>query len=169
MSSAAMSAPLPAAYASPVSESPAVEPAIQPVTRPAPAEAASQPAVAAEVPRLIELNDRVVTFTNLQNHVYENVKLVRVDPQRLTYLEEGGGGSILLRDLPLPFLVSIGVPTNWPSVMARLDGSAPSFSAASGNSRGNFTVGDQVEAHWGGRWQPGRQYTDRSPAADYPR
>jgi hypothetical protein len=111
-----------------------------PSVNPVPVVAPTKP----RTPAAVNLAGRMVSFTNLQGRVYENVKLVRADTRLLTYSTDSGGGSVALTNLPMEFLAEIGAPTN-----------GPDFSPQPTPARFHlFSVGEKVEVQWGGTWEP---------------
>jgi hypothetical protein len=111
---------------------------------PTPAQATRRP-----MPTSVELNNQIVTVTNLSGRVYENIKLVRADYSGVIYLTDAGGGRIPLSLLPLEFLAQIGVPTNWPGV------GVPANAAPVAPTSPGFGLGSRVSVQWAGRWESG--------------
>jgi hypothetical protein len=126
-----------------------VLPTISPETG-SPVETPATPAAPKPAPlAAIDLGGQLMTFTNLQGKNFENVKLVKADPRGgLIYSFDGGEGAVPLGALPIDFLVQLGVPTNWPSVMQGRPGVTPP------RVPGTFLAGDRVVVQWGGKWQP---------------
>ena len=62
----------------------------------------------------IELGGKVTTFTNLQGHVYENVRLERgtLDGLIYSFTNTVGGGMVKYKDLSTEYLTSLNIPTN---------------------------------------------------------
>jgi len=62
----------------------------------------------------ITFTNKVVTFTNLQAHVYREVQLVRADMDGIIYRETVGvgGGRVYYTNLSAGVLESLGIPTN---------------------------------------------------------
>lgn len=62
----------------------------------------------------IELGGKLTTFTNLQGHVYENVRLERgtLDGLIYSFTNTVGGGLVRYQDLSTEYLTSLNIPTN---------------------------------------------------------
>jgi hypothetical protein len=62
----------------------------------------------------IELGGKLTTFTNLQGHVYENVRLehASLDGVIYSFTNTVGGGMAKYQDLSPDFLTSLNIPTN---------------------------------------------------------
>jgi len=62
----------------------------------------------------IELGGKVTTFTKLQGHVYENVRLERgtLDGLIYSFTNTVGGGMVKYKDLSTEYLTSLNIPTN---------------------------------------------------------
>jgi len=60
----------------------------------------------------IPLNDRVVTFTNLQGRLFEKVELTKATMDGVCYFTGHGGGMVCYTNLSTDRLVEWGLPTN---------------------------------------------------------
>jgi hypothetical protein len=133
---------------------PPVEPPVE-VPTPAPVTLSAKPVsqFVPAPPDSVDLGGRVVSFTNLQRKVYQNVTLVRAEPRGLVYTSGSGGGMVPLALVPLPVLAELGVPTNWPSVMQGRPGEPGQPTPPARKAGQLYTVGDKVDVYWGGKWQ----------------
>jgi len=100
------------------------------------------------LPTSIELGGRLVTVTNINGRVYDNINLQRADRTGVIYTAEGGGGRIKLSELPAEFLKEHGVPDEW------IESSPTAAAAATPKPRG-LVAGALVQAQWAGKWIPG--------------
>ena len=61
----------------------------------------------------ITFTNKIVTFTNLQGRIYQDVQLTRADLVGIIYREGAGGGRVYYTNLPAAFLESLGISSNW--------------------------------------------------------
>ena len=61
----------------------------------------------------ITFTNKIVTFTNLQGRIYQDVRLTRADLVGIIYREGAGGGRVCYTNLPAAFLESLGISSNW--------------------------------------------------------
>jgi hypothetical protein len=66
----------------------------------------------AQASDLIDLKQRVTTFTNLQGEAFSGVSLVHGDLDGVVWRKDASGGRVCYTNLALPLLEAWGIPTN---------------------------------------------------------